>query len=293
MKPLLAGEVTDPTKLRFPILASPKYDGIRGLVTDGQLVSRTLKPIPNRHIRETLSLHILKGFDGELISGDSFQETTGNVMRHDGEPVFTYFVFDDFSDPSLGFAERLGNLRVRLSKIFMQSNHLPMCIEEAPVYECADWEEVSRLFDGMLRDGFEGLMLRDPEGVYKFGRSTEREGILLKLKQFKDDEAAIVGFVELQHNGNEAKKDAFGRTKRSSSKAGKRGAGTLGALVMFHDEFGQFEIGTGFSAKQRQDIWDNRPDYLGKLAKFRYQPDGMKDKPRIPSFQGIRHPDDM
>lgn len=60
MKPILAGEVTDPEKIKFPVYASPKYDGIRALVVDGLLVSRTLKPIPNHYIRSMLSTPALR-----------------------------------------------------------------------------------------------------------------------------------------------------------------------------------------------------------------------------------------
>lgn len=293
MKPLLAGEVTDPSKLRFPVYGSPKYDGIRALNIDGTLVSRTLKPIRNDHIRTMLSVAALRGFDGELMSGASFQETTGNVMRQDGEPDFTYHAFDDFTNPSDTFEDRRLALAARLAALTRAKVNYIANIEMAPIRLCNTWDDVLAYFAERLAAGDEGLMLRAPNGAYKFGRSTEREGILLKLKNFKDSEAKIVGFVELMHNDNEATQDAFGRTKRSSAKAGKRPAGTLGALVVDHVEFGVFEIGTGFSAALRQEIWDNRPDYLGKLAKFRYQAEGMKDKPRIPSFQGIRDPEDL
>jgi hypothetical protein len=74
-------------------------------------------------------------------------------------------------------------------------------------------------------------MLRDPNGPYKFGRSTRKEGYLLKLKRFCDSEAEVIGVVELMHNGNEAKTNALGRTERSTRKAGKTGMGVLGALA--------------------------------------------------------------
>jgi DNA ligase-1 len=287
MKPLLAAELTDPAKLTFPVYVSPKLDGIRALVIDGQLVSRTLKPIPNHFIRTTLSRPEFSGFDGELIAGDTFQETTGNVMREAGEPNFTFYVFDDFTDPLLIFTARLAILRRRVSAAI----GIKFLIV-TPQYEASSWDEVVNLHVD-LSQNFEGSMIRSPRSYYKFGRSTEREGILLKLKNFKDDEAVVVGFEELMHNENEAIKDAFGRTKRSSSKKNLVPAGTMGSLILENSQFGLFNLGTGFDAKLRQEIWDNRSDYLGKTVKFRYQPDGTKNKPRIPSFQGFRDPIDI
>ena len=53
-----------------------------------------------------------------------------------------------------------------------------------------------------LDDGYEGLMLRAPDGPYKFGRSTVKENTLLKVKNFLDDEAEVIGFKEQTTNTN-------------------------------------------------------------------------------------------
>lgn len=63
-KPMLAATVVDRTKLRFPFLASPKLDGIRCIVLDGQVLSRSLKPIRNKFIVK--QLQGLPNLDGEL-----------------------------------------------------------------------------------------------------------------------------------------------------------------------------------------------------------------------------------
>jgi len=63
-------------------------------------------------------------------------------------------------------------------------------------------EELDAFEAACLRDGFEGVMLRSPSGRYKFGRSTLKENLLLKLKRFEDAEAQIIGFEELSHNAN-------------------------------------------------------------------------------------------
>jgi DNA ligase-1 len=145
-------------------------------------------------------------------------------------------------------------------------------------------------------DGFEGVMLRDPVGPYKFGRSTAKEGYLLKMKRFEDHEATVVGVVEQMRNENEATKDALGRTKRSTAKAGKVGKDTLGAFrVKASIPYGvgmrgfrivEFEIGSGMNDAQRAEFWKSPP--IGALVTFKCQgftPDGL---PRFPIFKGIR-----
>jgi DNA ligase-1 len=143
-----------------------------------------------------------------------------------------------------------------------------------------------------LAEGFEGIMLRDPSAPYKFGRATLKQGNLIKLKRFDDAEALILGFQELMENQNEDVKDSFGLAKRGSSKEGKVGKGTLGALEVecltgpFKGK--QFCIGTGFDQATRQEIWDNRTQWVGKTITFKYQTIGSVDAPRFPVFKAIR-----
>ena len=101
---------------------------------------------------------------------------------------------------------------------------LPVEIRDAA--QLADYEETC------LTDGYEGVMIRTPDSPYKCGRSTEREGWLLKIKRFEDAEAVVLDTYEGMSNHNEAQRDAFGRTKRSSAQAGKVGRGELGGFVV-------------------------------------------------------------
>ena len=77
-------------------------------------------------------------------------------------------------------------------------------------------------------------MIRTPDSPYKCGRSTEREGWLLKIKRFEDAEAVVLDTYEGMSNQNDAQRDAFGRTKRSLAQAGKVGRGELGGFVVRH-----------------------------------------------------------
>ena len=84
-------------KLRYPIYTQPKLDGIRVIIKDGIVYSRSLKAIPNKYV-QSLFGH-LHGLDGELIVGnptahDVFQKTTSGVMSKEGEPDVTLYAFD-------------------------------------------------------------------------------------------------------------------------------------------------------------------------------------------------------
>ncbi len=146
-----------------------------------------------------------------------------------------------------------------------------------------------------IADGYEGSMLREPSGGYKCGRSTTKQGTLLKLKQFEDTEAVIIGFEELLHNNNEAVKNALGHTERSTHKENRTGGETLGAFVVH--PIGEptlvYKVGTGMTAEQRQQFWDSRSSLKGQLVKVKYFAQGIKNVPRFPVFLGFRDEADL
>lgn len=283
-KPMLASPF-DEALLKFPVLASPKLDGVRAIVRDGVVLSRALKPIPNKWVQQRFS-H-LEHFDGELIVGasnhpDVLRTTTSGVMRVEGEPDVSFHVFDHVENHARPYTVRYDLLEEDTEiNVFVVPQHGLMYTFELNAFE----HEV-------LAEGYEGVMLRHPDAPYKFGRSTAREGYLLKVKRFHDDEFEIVGFEEEMFNANEATTSELGRTKRSSHKANKVPKGRLGALVLKYGNT-TFNCGTGFNDAERENIWAERERYLGQFAKIKYFAHGIKDVPKLSSFLGIRDVRDM
>lgn len=286
-QPLLSGKAPDDlTAINYPVLVSPKLDGIRCVVHNGEALTRKLKLVPNRSIQAVLGCADYEGLDGELIVGepcapDTWNNTQSGVMSRDGEPDFTFHVFDDFTDPHFDFETRLHAADARVRSFvpgFLRIVH----------HEFAhNVNDILRLQDKWVSRGYEGLMLRSPAGLYKFGRSTSREGILLKLKIWDDDEATVIGFVEQMKNTSEKEIDERGYSKRSKRKANQEGKGTLGALVCAWRDT-EFEIGTGFDDEQRAEIWARRQSYKGAQVKFKLQGTTPDGKPRFPTYLGIR-----
>ena len=284
-RPMLACEA-DLEKLRFPLLASPKLDGVRAIVRDGIVFSRSNKPIPNVWLGNRFS-H-LEHFDGELIVGEPtsatcYRDTVSGVMSFSGKPDVTFYVFDHIGSITSPYRHRAENLHAKKHKsvkVLIQTEIATL--DELMVYE-----------QDIVEQGYEGAILRDPNAPYKMGRSTAKEGYLLKMKRFMDAEAVVIGFEERMHNGNEATISELGRTKRSSHKAGKSGRGDLGALVCRTAEGVEFNVGTGFDDSERAAIWANRDQFIGRLAKFKFFPVGVKEAPRHPVFLGWRASEDL
>lgn len=291
MKPMLASPA-DLTRLTYPVAVSPKIDGVRCLMKDGVALSRSLKPIPNIFIQEWAARNVglLHGLDGELVVGrvtapDVFNRTQSGVMSVEGEPDFTYVAFDIWNAGETPYDKRKQILLKRLWVEPVDALLSDTVYNEAELLEYEKWA---------VSAGFEGIMLRRPDAPYKYGRSTVKEGYLLKLKPTQDSEAEIIGLEELMHNGNTLEQDNLGHAKRSSHKAGLHRGGTLGALRVrdIHTNV-EFAIGTGFTADQRKDYWDQGDKLLGKIVRYKYLSVGVKKAPRHPVFLGFRDKRDM
>ena len=275
-------------KIVYPVLCTPKLDGIRCLIIGGEAVSRTFKPQPNEHIRNSLRGWpdgidgLPSGLDGELMirGEDSFSKTTSGIMSHGGTPDFVYNIFDFCpTDLNKSYEDRMAELEDLILPDF--------CNKVLPVL-ISNKEELDAFEGKCLSEGYEGVMIRRILGPYACTRSRD----LMKLKRFEDSDAIILEIIELQHNKNEAKKDNFGHTERSTAKEGKVPGGTMGCIRVKDVHSGvEFEIGTGFTQAQRLDIWKTKP--VNSIVKYKHQPIGQHEKPRFPVFLGFRHPDDI
>lgn len=281
IKPLLAVKA-DFTKIVYPVLATPKLDGIRCLMVDGVAMSRSMKPIPNQYVQEQLKgLH---GLDGELMVNGDFNQVQSGIMKKTGEPDFTFHVFDNWS-LEYGYPLRLEDTEWYCTNPHVKILH-PVTIK--------DEAQLTLYLDGCLELGYEGVMIRQPNSKYKFGRSTVKEGILLKIKKFFDDEAELLEIIEAQYNLNEQDYDELGYSKRSSCKENLVPAGTAGSLVVkWNNKTFRVGFGPGFTDSVKQELWDNRDELVGELVKFSYQELSKDGIPRFGKMLEIRHPDDL
>lgn len=295
LRPLLAAKTTDADlqRLRYPMLLSPKIDGIRALVVEGKLVSRSMKEIPNRHTQALFGRPELDGLDGELVVGSPYdknlmQQTTSGVMSFGGNPNVMFYVFDRWNSPAEYMHRH--NSAVAISDRFMYEGVCPLIHRFVNSYD-----ELLEAEQKYLSHGYEGVMLRDPAGRYKQGRSTVREGILLKVKRFHDAEAVVIDYEPLYRNENAQTLDERGYSKRSTHQANKVADDCLGSVTVRCIQSGQeFSIGSGFTEDQRWNLWAEREGLLGRIVKYKsFKNAGVKDKPRFPIFLCFRDPRDM
>ena len=273
-------------KIPYPCLVSPKYDGVRGIVKDGIVFSRTGKPLPNYQVQEQFGR--LEHFDGELVLGNPTHPDVGrysqsHVMSRDKVGDIIFYVFDYTDNISLPYSERLKNLYLTL-----KPSEILTPVLTVPQIEVNSQEMLLKMETNFLKMGFEGVMIRDPSAPYKNGRGTINEGIIIKLKRFKDSEGIIVDILEQFTNTNFLEEDELGYAKRSTMKDGMVKANTTGKFVLSWNGQNIHVAPGNFNHEERQEIWENRELYLGRYLKFRYFEYGIKDKPRFPRAIGFR-----
>lgn len=294
-KTMLAGHAPeDLAHLKFPVSMSPKLDGMRAHIMDGVVVSRNLLPYKNRALQDKFGRLNFHGLDGEFMVGDPTDpaafRATGVLNSHEGDiSKVKLWVFDAFNDPHLPFRTRFLQASRIVGKNPGRFAMVPHVLAKTP-------EDILEYEASQVAAGYEGVMLRDPEGLYKYGRSTTREGWLLKLKRFADSEAVIDHAVELLHNANEKTLVSNGKGKRNTQRSGMVGRGVLGAVEVRDVHTGvRFSIGSGFNDEERRRLWEDfhAGRLVGRVVKYQYFPGGSKEKPRFPTFKGFRDPIDM
>lgn len=282
---------------RFPLFLQEKLDGLRCIVDENGIPhSASMKRFENEHLNEAFKAwkDCMAGLDGELLvcdeSGRTCHSTSSWANSFDHEVSnWIYVVYDIWTMGDKPYGERLNYLRTN------RAAFLPDNVSIIATHAAAGMSDVERFRDVVFDAGREGIIIRDPKGLYKEGRSGKR-GPILRIKKVDDMEARIVGYTELMRNENAPEKNELGLTKRSSAKAGKRPAGVLGAVIVEGELNGKkftCKIGTGYTEEQRKELWAVRDSLAGRLAKFSYEPSGMKDKPRNPSFIALREESDL
>ena len=276
MKP--ASKLINPKDMKkWPKLASIKFDGVRGVTSKEGVLSNSLKLIPNLYVQRILST-VPAGLDGELVlrgdKGKLYDNNQSAFMSVHGEPDFVFKAFDFTDLVAAPFAYRLSVLTQLCADLeFVEAvNHIEL---NTP-------KEAEDLYNTSRSAGYEGLILRDPEAPYKHGRSTVNQEWGLKMKPYDPDEAIVIGLTELHHNENEQALNEMGNNVRSKHQDGKVPGGTLGSLICLYGD-NEFKIGTGFSAEQRQEIWDNFDNYKSKYVRFKHQGITKSGVPRGPA----------
>jgi len=309
-RPLLACDLQWAKLPTLPIyIVQPKIDGVRCMNPAAYglgCVGRPLLPFKNAYTVERFSSYLYNHIDSEATTGRDTDgegrlcnETTSVLNRLEGKPGIVRYCFD-WLDPLMADSSYM--VRYNTLASHLEFSGAPDC--HLVPYEIArSIDDIKAIHLRHVQAGYEGSIVRDPDQPHKFGRTTPSGGQLWLIKYFIDSEGVCIGMESAKENTNEATLDARGYTKRSSAKAGKVDKCMIGKLQLrlLKDVFDPITgkkilskdqvvtVGPGKMTHADRVRYYYDPDaLLNQIVKFKFFPRGMKDKPRMPTFDSIR-----
>ena len=257
----------------------PKLDGVRCLIQSEEFMempvvraySRTGKEWRNiDHILEELVPFFMKYpnaiLDGELYNHDlkkDFEKIISLVRktkptdedRYEASQKVQFHCYDTIME-HMDFVGRDDFIRRNIGDKFNS-------VRTVPTVKVYDTEVVEVNHENFLEEGYEGSILRQNKPY-----ECKRSWTLMKVKDFSDAEATIVGYEE-------------GKGKREAH---------LGKFVMEDDDGNKFGCppGKGYNYKDMKEMLNNIYDYMGKRATFTYFQRTKAGSYRHPLFKAIR-----
>ena len=286
-KPMLAKQadkVTNTSIFNKEWYASRKIDGLRALIymgEDGELHTASRGAMNyDAAMYEILShpdlIKIFEENPGLIMDGECYHhgwtlQQLNSIARTQKTAVdysVLQFYWYDIVDTNSTFDERwafMQDIRDQLDlkfdpeKVF---NDGELRIQFVPQIEINGWDNMMKLHNQYVSEGWEGLVIRDPDKVY---RPNGRTNDMIKIKVYKDDCFKVVGI-----------------------EGGLRGSEDMVFIMEMKD-------GRTFKAKpfgdraQKEEYWENFEDkykgHIGECKFFYYSDDGI---PLQPAFKAFR-----
>lgn len=269
-------------ELVYPLIASNKIDGLRMVVKDGKLLARSLKPIMNVNLQKRFNFLAEWSqknntiLDGELYSPSiSFPELSGMCRGFENNLIddLKFYCFDRII--SENFDEPYNKREKGIQPILDLFN--PEFITKVKSYLVTNPQEVKDLFEKVIADKFEGLILRSLDGRYKFGRATLKENLMYKCKPFESFDSQITGVVQSTEvdEGVEKKINELGRSV-TSKRVSERHTIEKASAFWVDYEGKPLKVVLAMLDPEKVAVWINKDSLIGKWIEFKAMKIGMK-----------------
>ena len=197
--PMLAKKFKDMKhKITYPCLVQPKLDGLRGFAQvngDVKITSRKFKPydaVSHLHTElKELFGELNVPVDGEIyLHGLTLEEINRRAKKYrEGiteEMEFWVFDIADTTKTNIERNEILDRIKTRAKN--MGVKHSNIVFVPTAIANCE--EDVYKLHDEYVKEGYEGAIIRNKKGMYLMEK---RSSDLQKYKEFEDDEFKVLG----------------------------------------------------------------------------------------------------
>lgn len=288
-RPMLCpNELPDLDKVTYPMLASFKLDGIRCIFKDGELLSRSLKELPNIHLH--VKFAHLKEYskknnvilDGELYCTSVDFNALSGIIRsdeHDLPDDLEFYCFDLLDANKKTFKDRVQDY------MYLRQ---PSLVQVAQT-EVNSAEEVQSYFEHAIKSGYEGLILKDPSSYYKFGRASFKSNTAYKCKLYESFDAQIIDITQatVAREGSEKKVNELGRSVTSQKKADRELINKAATFIVLYNNM-PLGVSIALTDEEKEEIWANKHKYIGRWIQYKGMLIGSKDLPRHPVFERYR-----
>ena len=292
VKPMLAKQADKVTKTNIfnkKWIASRKIDGLRCIIylgDDGKLHTSSRGATNYDSAMFEILTHpalikLFKNNKGLMLDGECYHHgytlqqinSIARTQKVAKDLEILQFYWYDIVDLNNPFKTRLAKMKSIASELKEYGSEISwepdrifkeneLRIQFVPQVEVSGWDNMMKLHNEYVSEGWEGLVIRDPERPYKpNGRTND----MIKIKVYKDDCFKVVG-----------------------KEAGLRGSEDMVFIMQMPD-------GRTFKAKpfgdreQKQEYWINFEEkyngHIGECKFFYYSDDGI---PLQPAFKAFR-----
>lgn len=245
---------TSLSAIKYPVMVTPKVRGVRCLtLDDGYAVGIDLQRIPNFFIGYELSNYGMGGLDGVItIRGELDKSAIVDKVKDVKAIVkFEYHVFDLWAMTHNDYDDRAADL-ARLLPVHPRPSMLRVH-NPATVH---DVDGLVNYWNKCVDDGYDGVMVRQPDGMYTMHGKPAPMGMLDDLSMHSTG----TGTILLGKGGND-RLDSFWVRDRAGN---------------------NFYVAHGYTEAQREFFWKTRKQHVGYDLTYRYNPGASV--PRNPVF---------
>jgi len=267
-------------KIPFPAYIQRKYDGIRCIsyIKNGEVILESRKGIPFQNFNilkdQLKNLFSLLSpdfyFDGELYTEDLDFEVLNGMIRLSEKKCtvedallinkIQYHIYDfiDLNNLNIVYKDRYLFLHTFLKN---NAKKAPLC-KDVETIKVDDVSDIKKYHDEFIQSGFEGIMIRDMDGIYQINK---RSKYLQKYKEFMEEEFKIIGFHE--------------------------GTGDEKGCIIWECETKDkkpFNVRPNGTFESRKILFQDGSKYIGKLLTVKFQEYSADGIPRCLTGKGIR-----
>ena len=256
------------------VYIEPKLDGIRCLaivdINGAKLFTRAGKLITNFNDTVGKELSLLKDgcYDGEIMSKD-FTELMRQYYRKEDKDIsevyfaiFDYLTLEEWKEKkgkhTLKKRKRTLNRQIGTAHAKEHLKYLKL-VRYEPELLPSD-EVLKESHDRWVAQGYEGIMIKDTDSLYSFGRDWS----VMKYKAFFDADVPVIGLKE-------------GTGKHQ---------GKLGSFLVDYKGV-EVNVGSGLNDELREKLWGDQT-IIGRIIEVRYQEETPDGSLRFPTFVCFR-----